>query len=176
MILAMTFSSLVHGRLYAELPDQKKAKESTKTVFKIIDRKSQIDSFSETGNTLDDVVGQIEFKNVDFEYASRPGVKILDNFSLNIENSKTNALVGRSGCGKSTVVSLLLRFYDPTNGQILLDGVDIKTLNIQWLRSQIGIVSQEPILFNNSIRENISNGDIRQENVNLIFFFLRFIC
>ncbi len=164
----MTFSSMILGRLYAELPDQKKAKECTKTAFKIIDRKSKIDSLCETGNTLVNVVGRIEFKNVDFEYSTRPGVKVLDNFSLNIENFKTNALVGHSGCGKSTIVSLLLRFYDPMNGEILLDGVNIKTLNLQWLRSQIGIVSQEPTLFNYSIRENISNGDIRRENVNSI--------
>ena len=168
----MTFSSMILGRLYAELPDQNKARECTKTAFKIVDRKSKIDSFSETGETLEEVEGRIEFKNVDFEYAARPGVKILDNFSLNIPNGKTNALVGHSGCGKSTIVSLLLRFYDPVNGQILLDGVDIKTLNIQWLRSQIGIVSQEPILFNYSIRENISNGDVRRENVNLTLFSL----
>jgi ABC-type multidrug transport system fused ATPase/permease subunit len=82
------------------------------------------------------------------------------------------ALVGPSGCGKSTTIALLLRFYDSTSGEILLDGVEIKTLNIQWLRSQIGIVSQEPILFNYSIRENIANGDLNDENVNLFFEIL----
>jgi ABC-type multidrug transport system fused ATPase/permease subunit len=162
---AMTFSSMTLGRVYAQLPDQTKAKSCSKTVFKIIDRKSKIDSLSEDGIKIDNVIGKIEFKNVNFEYTTRPGVKILNNFNLSVNNGETNALVGPSGCGKSTTISLLLRFYDPTGGEILLDGVDIKKLNIQWLRSQIGIVSQEPILFNYSIFENISNGDTSREKI-----------
>ena len=78
--------------------------------------------------------------------------------------------------GKSTTISLLLRFYDPTEGQILLDGVDIRKFNIQWLRSQIGIVSQEPVLFNSifsSIKENISSGDPTRENVIVSFLSIR---
>ena len=135
------------------------------TAFKIIDRKSKIDSISEDGLKLEKVIGDIEFKNVNFEYTIRPGIKILNNFNLFVKNGETNALVGASGCGKSTTISLLLRFYDITSGEILLDGVDIRQLNIQWLRSQMGIVSQEPILFNYSIKENICNGDLTRENV-----------
>lgn len=161
----MTFSSMILGRLYAELPDQKKAKDCTKAAFKIIDRQSKIDSLNENGITLEEVIGNIEFKNVDFEYSTRPGVRVLKKFNLNIPSRSKFALVGHSGCGKSTVVSLLLRFYDPTNGLILLDGVDIKNFNIQWLRSHIGTVFQEPVLFNYSIKENISNGDPTRENV-----------
>ena len=86
-------------------------------------------------------------------------------FNLSVKNGQSNALVGTSGCGKSTNIALLLRFYDPTHGSILLDGVDIKKLNIQWLRSQIGIVSQEPVLFDYSIRENIENGDTNRQQV-----------
>jgi ATP-binding cassette, subfamily B (MDR/TAP), member 1 len=164
---AITFTTLILGNLYSQIPDQLEAKKSAQTVFKIIDRKSKIDSLSEDGIKIDNVIGKIEFKNVNFEYTTRPGVKILNNFNLSVNNGETNALVGPSGCGKSTTISLLLRFYDPTGGEILLDGVDIKKLNIQWLRSQIGIVSQEPILFNYSIFENISNGDTSREKISI---------
>ncbi len=162
---AMTFSSMILGRVYAQIPDQKKAKDCTKTVFRIIERKSKIDSLSEEGVRLDNVIGNIEFKNVQFEYTTRPGIRILNGFNLSVNNGQTNALVGPSGCGKSTTISLLLRFYDPIDGEILLDGIDIRKFNIQWLRSQIGIVSQEPILFNYSIKENIANGDPTRDNV-----------
>lgn len=145
---AMTFSSLILGRVYSQLPDQIKAKQAAKTAFKIIDRKSKIDSMSAFGLRPEKITGNIEFKNVCFEYSSRPGHKILNDFNLTVQNGQTNALVGASGCGKSTTIALLLRFYDITEGAILLDGVDIRKLNIQWLRSQIGLVSQEPVLFN----------------------------
>jgi ABC-type bacteriocin/lantibiotic exporter with double-glycine peptidase domain len=161
----MTFSSMLLGRIYAQLPDQKKARDSTKTAFEIIERTSKIDSLSNDGIKLDNVVGNIEFKNVDFEYSTRPGIKILNNFNLSIKNGQSNALVGSSGCGKSTTIALLLRFYDVANGSVLLDGVDIRELNLQWLRSQIGIVSQEPVLYDCTIRENICNGDLTRDNV-----------
>jgi ABC-type multidrug transport system fused ATPase/permease subunit len=150
------------------LPDQNEAKKASKIVFKIIERKSKIDSLSENGLKLDNVIGNIEFKNVHFEYTARPGIRILNGFNLSVNNGQTNALVGPSGCGKSTTISLLLRFYDPIDGEILLDGIDIRKFNIQWLRSQIGIVSQEPILFNYSIKENIANGDSTKENVKIL--------
>lgn len=85
-------------------------------------------------------------------------VKILNDLSLTIPSGKTVALVGASGCGKSTTIQLIQRFYDPDRGRILLDGKDLKTLNVAWLRSHIGIVSQEPILFTGSIEENIRFG------------------
>ena len=149
------------------MPDQKKARISTKTAFKIIERKSCIDSISSEGLKPELLAGNIEFKNVYFEYPTRPGVKILQNFNLKVRNGQTNALVGQSGCGKSTTISLLLRFYDVTSGSVELDGVDIRRLNIEWLRSQIGIVSQEPVLFDYSIKENILNGDLMKPGVSL---------
>ncbi len=160
----MTFSSLILGRVYALLPDQKKARDSTVTAFRIIERQSAIDSMSNDGEKPKVVVGDIEFKNVCFEYPTRPGVKVLDNFSLRIQNGEATALVGQSGCGKSTTVALLLRFYDVTKGCIELDGVDIRKLNIEWLRGQIGIVSQEPALFDYSIMENVVNGNLANTN------------
>lgn len=135
-----------------------KAKVAAAKIFKVIDHKPSIDRNNESGTVLDSVTGQIELKNVDFAYPSRPDVKILNNFSLLVPAGKTIALVGSSGSGKSTVVSLIERFYDPTEGQVLLDGHNIKTLKLKWLRQQIGLVSQEPALFATSIKENILLG------------------
>lgn len=95
---------------------------------------------------------------MDFAFPSRPNVTILKNVSLNIEPNTVTAIVGRSGSGKSTVASLLLRFYDPLSGGVYMDGVDIKELNLKWLRNQIAAVSQEPVLFSGTIRDNILYG------------------
>nr|GME01193.1 ABC transporter B family member 1 [Ipomoea batatas] len=135
-----------------------KARVAAAKIFRIIDHKPSVDRNSETGLELDSVTGQLELKNVDFSYPSRPDIQILNNFSLTVPAGKTIALVGSSGSGKSTVVSLIERFYDPTSGQVLLDGHDIKTLKLRWLRQQIGLVSQEPALFATTIKENILLG------------------
>ncbi|XP_074268046.1 ABC transporter B family member 21-like [Silene latifolia] len=139
-------------------PDTSKAKSAAASVFSILDRKSKIDPSDESGTTLEQVKGDIEFQHVSFTYPSRPDVKIFRDFCLNIHHGKTVALVGESGSGKSTVVSLLQRFYDPDSGCITIDGVEIQKFQLQWLRQQIGLVSQEPILFNDTIRANIAYG------------------
>nr|CAD1834787.1 unnamed protein product [Ananas comosus var. bracteatus] len=138
--------------------DSTKAKESTASIFGIIDRKSKVDSSSKEGVVLANVKGDIEFRHVAFKYPSRPNIPIFTNFSLTIHSGKTVALVGESGSGKSTVISLLERFYDPDSGKILFDGVEIETLRVSWLRQQMGLVSQEPVLFNDTIRTNIAYG------------------
>ncbi|KAL0710819.1 hypothetical protein Bca4012_017797 [Brassica carinata] len=135
-----------------------KAKVAGAKIFRIIDHKPTIERNSESGVELESVTGLVELKNVDFSYPSRPDVKILNEFTLSVPAGKTIALVGSSGSGKSTVVSLIERFYDPTSGQVLLDGHDLKTLKLKWLRQQIGLVSQEPALFATSIKENILLG------------------
>lgn len=96
--------------------------------------------------------------NIKFTYPARPEVQVLKGLQLRVEQNQTLALVGSSGSGKSTVVGLLERFYDPSDGYIALNGADIRGLNIRWLRSKIGIVSQEPVLFNSSIADNIRYG------------------
>ena len=95
---------------------------------------------------------------VHFSYTSRPDVKVLQGMSVNVQPGQTLALVGPSGCGKSTVVSLVERFYDPTLGYLAVENTDLRDLNLKWLRTQIGIVSQEPVLFDISIAENIRYG------------------
>ncbi|KAI3705321.1 hypothetical protein L1987_75557 [Smallanthus sonchifolius] len=135
-----------------------KARVAAAKIYRIIDHKPSVDKNDELGFELDSVSGLVELKNVNFSYPSRPDVKILNNFSLSVPAGKTIALVGSSGSGKSTVVSLIERFYDPTSGQVMLDGHDIKGLKLKWLRQQIGLVSQEPALFATTIQENILLG------------------
>ncbi|XP_040385959.1 ABC transporter B family member 11-like isoform X1 [Oryza brachyantha] len=138
--------------------DSTKANESAVSIFEILDRKSKIDSSSEEGVVVASVRGDIEFQNVCFSYPLRPNIQIFKDLSLSIPSGKTVALVGESGSGKSTVIALLERFYDPDSGKILFDGVDLKTLRVGWLRLQMGLVAQEPVLFNDTIRANIAYG------------------
>ncbi|KAL8062074.1 hypothetical protein ABFX02_02G123000 [Erythranthe guttata] len=139
-------------------PDSTKAKAAANSVFAVLDKKSRINPSDESGMTLENVNGEIEIRHVNFSYPTRPGVQILKHLSLAINSGKVVALVGESGSGKSTVISLLQRFYDPDSGQITLDGIEIHTFQLKWLRQQTGLVSQEPILFNDTIRANIANG------------------
>ncbi|XP_074483183.1 bile salt export pump isoform X2 [Sebastes fasciatus] len=127
-------------------------------IFETIDREPEIDCLSEAGYKLDRVKGDIEFHDVTFHYPSRPEVKILDRLSVAVKSGETTAFVGPSGAGKSTAIQLFQRFYDPKEGMVTLDGHDIRGLNIQWLRSLIGIVEQEPVLFATTIAENIRYG------------------
>jgi len=127
-------------------------------IFEMIERVPEIDSEDVTGKILEMVSGEIQFRNVGFAYPSRPESIIFNKFCLTIPARKTVALVGASGSGKSTAVTLLERFYDPMEGEILLDGENIKNLQLKWLRSQIGLVHQEPALFAASIRENMLFG------------------
>ncbi|ELK28187.1 Bile salt export pump [Myotis davidii] len=128
------------------------------SIFETIDQKPVIDCMSEDGYKLDRINGEIQFHNVTFHYPSRPEVKILNNLSMVIKPGEMTAVVGSSGAGKSTALQLIQRFYDPSAGMVTLDGHDIRSLNIQWLRAQIGIVEQEPVLFSTTIAENIRYG------------------
>ncbi|CAO2037485.1 unnamed protein product [Urochloa humidicola] len=136
-------------------------------MLEVIRRVPKIDSESNTGEDLATIIGEVEFKNVEFCYPSRPENLIFARFSLHVPAGHTVALVGSSGSGKSTVIALLERFYDPSAGQVTLDGVDIRRLRLKWLRAQMGLVSQEPALFATSIRENILFGkeDATEEEV-----------
>ncbi|UJR08520.1 hypothetical protein I4U23_012783 [Adineta vaga] len=157
------------GRSLAMMPDYSKAKAAALRIINLHKRSSLIDPNDESGIILNEVKGDIEFHDVYFRYPTRMTMRILRHFSLKCLQGHTTALVGPSGSGKSTTVALLQRFYDPIKGQILLDGHNIKVLNIRWLRSLIGLVQQEPVLFNLSIRDNIAYGDnsrsVTQEDI-----------
>ncbi|KAF8900291.1 multidrug resistance protein 1 [Gymnopilus junonius] len=133
-------------------------------LYETIDCIPPIDSADPGGLKPSIVHGEIEVDNVTFSYPSRPDVEVVKDLSITFKAGKTAALVGASGSGKSTIVSLVERFYDPTRGVVKLDGEDVKNLNVKWLRTQIGLVSQEPILFNTSIKENVAYGLIGTPN------------
>ena len=120
--------------------------------------KTQSNTKKEQPITPPTMTGYVSFNEVSFSYPSRPDVPVLRNFTLEIPKNTTAALVGSSGAGKSTVVSLLQRFYDVTGGSISIDGNDIRDLDLKWLRSRIGYVQQEPQLFGLSVKENICYG------------------
>jgi ATP-binding cassette subfamily B (MDR/TAP) protein 1 len=128
------------------------------SIFELINLVPPIDADDTSGRTLDKVEGNLELRNIDFAYPSRTEAPIFQNFSLQIPAGKTVALVGSSGSGKSTVIALLERFYDPLAGEVLIDSVNIKEFQLKWLRRQIGLVSQEPALFAMTIKENILYG------------------
>jgi ATP-binding cassette subfamily B (MDR/TAP) protein 1 len=127
-------------------------------VLEVIRRVPKIDSGSDAGDELANVAGEVEFKSVEFCCPSRLDSTVFKSFSLRVPAGRTAALVGSSGSGKSTVLALLERFYDPSAGEVTLDGVDIRKLRLKWLRAQMGLVSQEPALFATSISENILFG------------------
>ena len=110
------------------------------------------------GRVIDEPTGTLDVRDVVFAYPSAPERPICRGCTLHIDAGQVCALVGPSGSGKSTIIQLLERFYDPSSGSVLLDGVDIKTLNLRWLRSQLGLVGQEPVLFMGSVGENIAYG------------------
>jgi ATP-binding cassette subfamily B (MDR/TAP) protein 1 len=139
-------------------PDVSKGKIAVQRVFAIIDRKPKIDNVSDRGVTPKESNGTLTFKSIKFYYPARPDVLIFENLDLELPQGKSLALVGPSGSGKSTVVGLTLRFYDPVAGTVLMDGKPLPSLNIHWLRSQIGLVGQEPVLFSGTIMDNILYG------------------
>ncbi|KAM3688214.1 hypothetical protein ACB098_10G136700 [Castanea mollissima] len=127
-------------------------------MFETIKRRSEIDAYNSKGKILDDIHGDIEFIDVYFSYPARPDEPIFSGFSFYIPSGTTAALVGQSGSGKSTVISLIERFYDPLAGEVLIDGINLKDLQLKWIREKIGLVSQEPVLFSSSIKDNIAYG------------------
>ena len=116
-----------------------------------------------TLNFQDEALGNISSKLVHFSYPSRVKVKVLQGLTVNVRSGQTLALVGPSGCGKSTLISLMERFYDPSSGVVTLEGINLKELRLGWLRKQIGLVPQEPVLFDASIADNIRYGALYRE-------------
>ncbi|PWA00955.1 hypothetical protein BB558_002990 [Smittium angustum] len=133
------------------------ARGAATKIFGIIEKKSKLSPIDNKGKRIE-LSGKINFKNVTFSYQSRPELPALSNFSISVKPGEKVALVGESGCGKSTAVSLLQRLYDTDQGSIYVDDIDIKKLNIQTFRQQIGVVSQDPILFQTTIYNNLIYG------------------
>ncbi|NXP11478.1 ABCBB protein, partial [Thinocorus orbignyianus] len=163
VISAIVTSGTALGRASSYTPNYAKAKTSAARFFQLIDRVPKISVYSEKGEKWDDFKGSIEFLNCKFTYPSRPDIQVLKGLSVAVKPGQTLAFVGSSGCGKSTSVQLLERFYDPDAGSVLIDGHNTTKINVQFLRSKIGIVSQEPVLFDCSIADNIKYGSNTKE-------------
>ena len=153
MGVMMPFGSAALG-----LKDIQTANKAAQRFFETTSRASPINPSTNAGSKPSSVQGDLEVKDVVFAYPSAPEHLVCKGYSLTIPAGQTVALCGPSGSGKSTIIQLLERFYDPQDGVVMLDGVDIKTLNVKWLRSQLGLVGQEPVLFSGSVADNIQYG------------------
>ncbi|KAG2039964.1 P-loop containing nucleoside triphosphate hydrolase protein [Suillus americanus] len=158
VFMSILIGSFSLALLAPELQAITRACGAAAKIFATIERVPDIDSENPGGLKPAKVTGEIAFEDVKFNYPSRADVPILKGINITFPAGKTTALVGASGSGKSTIVSLTERFYDPLSGSVMLDGTDLRELNIKWLRSQIGLVSQEPVLFATTIRDNVAHG------------------
>jgi ATP-binding cassette subfamily B (MDR/TAP) protein 1 len=158
VILSVTLGATSVLLIMPQIQAITNASSAAAELFAIIDKLSMLDPLSPEGITPDTCVGDIEIRNLTFSYPSRPTAPVLQDLSLRIPAGKTTALVGPSGCGKSTLVGLLERWYQPTSGQILLDGHELSTFNTNWLRTHIRLVQQEPTLFQGTVTSNVAKG------------------
>lgn len=114
------------------------------------------------------MTGRIELRRVEFSYPSRPEIPILREFCLEVKPGSSIGLVGRSGCGKSTVIALIQRFYDVQQGSVKVDGADIRLLDIGWYRKHMALVSQEPVIYSGSVRDNILFGKLDASETEIV--------
>jgi ATP-binding cassette subfamily B (MDR/TAP) protein 1 len=146
------------GEVFSMAGDQAAGVLAANRVYELIDRVPPIDNESEQGVRLQQVSGQGSFKDVTFSYPSRADVEILKGLNLDFTSGQRVALLGNTGCGKSTIISLLMRYYDPNKGKVSVEGHDLPDLHLNAWRSHVGIVSQEPVLFDDTIAANIKYG------------------
>ncbi|VDL82988.1 unnamed protein product [Nippostrongylus brasiliensis] len=167
VFVAVMMGSLAIGQAGPQFAVIGTAMGAAGAVYEIIDREPEIDSYSTEGEEPEQLEGNVCVLNADFNYPARPNVKILQDVSFNAKPGETVALVGSSGSGKSTIIQLLLRYYNPKSGTITIGGIRINELNVRYLRNYIGVVSQEPVLFNTTIEENIRYGrrDVTEEEI-----------
>merc|ERR1719150_827082 len=151
------------GYSFAFVSDFNKAMVAAARVFQLLDRKPLIDANPFSGLKMDDVHGNVGVTDAEFHYPTRPNIKILKRLQLSIKNGESIALVGESGCGKSTVIQLIQRLYDLESGDLDIERNNIMALNLPWVRSKLGLVSQEPVLFDRTIADNIKYGDNERE-------------
>ncbi|OQR88680.1 ATP-binding Cassette (ABC) superfamily [Thraustotheca clavata] len=158
-LMAVMMAAQGMGQTAGWMGDTDAAKKAAREIFTIIERKPIIDSSKvDEGIIPSTVDGRIVFKDVHFHYPTRPNILVLKHYNLTIEPGQTVAFCGPSGGGKSTVVALIERFYQQQKGSITLDGRELSSLNLPWLRNQIGLVGQEPVLFVGTIADNIAGG------------------
>lgn len=167
VILAVIVAATAMTTIAPQIMALAKASSSADELFKTIDRKSPIDPLSGEGKIPDVCNGIIEIKDVSFAYPARPEITVLKKLTVSAPAGKTTALVGASGSGKSTIVGLIERWYDQASGMIYLDDTDIRELNLRWLRTNIRLVQQEPVLFSGTIYENVAFGLVGTEKANL---------
>ncbi|XP_043195195.1 multidrug resistance protein homolog 49-like [Amphibalanus amphitrite] len=160
---SLILGTMMVGQAVAFAPSFQNAKLSAARVFALLDRKTAIEASPSAGLKLPHVDGQMAVQDVTFSYPSRPAAPVLRNMNFSFPPGRTVALVGASGCGKSTVLQLLLRFYEPDSGAVTLDGHELGSLNVPWLRSHLALVAQQPELFDRTIAENIAYGDNSRE-------------
>ncbi|KAK5111337.1 hypothetical protein LTR62_005177 [Meristemomyces frigidus] len=163
VVLSVTLGATSTMLILPQIEAITNASSAAAELFSTIDKPSVIDPLSTEGIKPSTCAGDIVIRNLDFAYPSRPTAKVIKGLDLNIPAGKTTALVGPSGCGKSTMIGLLERWYEPSGGEILLDGHDISEYNTQWLRSNIRLVQQEPILFQGTVYENVVKGLIGEQ-------------
>ncbi|KAL6553003.1 ABC transporter B member 19 [Orobanche gracilis] len=156
VVLVITANSVAETVSLA--PEIIRGGEAVGSVFSILDRSTRIDPDDSEAEQVESIRGEIELRHVDFAYPSRPDVMVFKDFNLRIRAGQSQALVGASGSGKSSVIALIERFYDPIGGKVMIDGKDIRRLNLKSLRLKIGLVQQEPALFAASIFDNIAHG------------------
>jgi len=149
--------------VFSFVPDISSAQGAGSRIIKLVDSIPEIDAESKEGQKIitENVRGQIRLQDIHFRYPTRPGVRVLRGLTLKVEPGTYIALVGASGSGKSTVIQLIERFYNPLAGEIYLDNEAISDLNIQEYRKQIALVSQEPTLYAGTVRFNILLGAIK---------------
>ncbi|KAG9505567.1 hypothetical protein J7337_002539 [Fusarium musae] len=162
-IMAIIFGSQSAGTIFSFAPDMGKAHHAAGELKKLFDRQPVVDTWSDNGEHLPHVEGTLEFRDVHFRYPTRPEQPVLRGLNLTVRPGQYIALVGASGCGKSTTIALLERFYDPLSGGVFIDGHEISTLNVNDYRSHIALVSQEPTLYQGTIRDNILLGTARED-------------
>jgi ATP-binding cassette subfamily B (MDR/TAP) protein 1 len=158
VLLSVVIAALSITQLAPYSIEFTRAASAAAQLFILIDRQTAIDPFDASGEQPASLIGDVELEGITFSYPTRPNVTVLDNFSLQAPAGKVTALVGQSGSGKSTIVGLLERWYNPTSGAIKLDGRPIDSLNLAWLRRNIRLVQQEPVLFRGSVFDNIAHG------------------
>ncbi|KOC11256.1 multidrug resistance protein [Aspergillus flavus AF70] len=158
VLLTSTMAGVLLGQSAPFAASVIQAKAVSTRIYATLDHVSPLDPSADSGMILPSFAGDIEFQDVRFAYPSRQSEPVMDGFNLLIKAGTSMAIVGSSGAGKSTLLALIQRWYDPLQGNVMLGGHNVRQLNLRWMRSKVGLVEQEPLLFDTSIHDNIVYG------------------